>query len=199
MAWRCRTMRPANSTNTGMRQRRARRSTGPGPFAFLAFDRKHAAQTLFEQISTVEPGVGLGDPGQLGGLAVGEILGGFQQRIAGALELARPLMTRTRSGVLTGPATAPFSLAARQCPRIIPGSAPLDIQQRLGRPGHHMEAIGTADRTWAPLSHHVADPVRGIGRYMGDLAAPLDAQGVEEPPQGGVSRPAAAYTSRPLS
>ena len=48
-----------------------------------------------------------------------------------------------------------------------------------------MKRIGAADRTWAPLSHDVADPVRGIGRHMGDLAAPLDAQDVEEPPQGG--------------
>jgi hypothetical protein len=61
-----------------------------GLLAFLAFDRKHVAQPLFEQISAVEPGVGLGDPGQLGGLTLGEIFGVFPQRIAGALELAGP-------------------------------------------------------------------------------------------------------------
>ena len=38
----------------------------------------------------------------------------------------------------------------------------------------------------AALGHHVADPVRGVGRHMGDLgAARLDAQGVEERAHGG--------------
>ena len=64
-----------------------------GLLAFLAFDRKHMPQALFEQIGAIQPGIGLGDPGQLGGLAFGEVLGVFPQRIAGALELADPLMS----------------------------------------------------------------------------------------------------------
>src|SRR6476646_10587925 len=94
MAWRCRTMRPASSTNTGMRQRRAQEiHRSEGLLAFLALDRKHMPQPLFEQISTIEPGVGLGDPGQLGALAFGEVLGVLPQRITGTLELAGPFMS----------------------------------------------------------------------------------------------------------
>jgi hypothetical protein len=32
-------------------------------------------QTLFEQIGAIQPSVGLGDPGQLGVLAFGEVFG----------------------------------------------------------------------------------------------------------------------------
>ena len=80
-----------------------------GLLAFLALDRKNVAQPLFEQIGAVEPGIGFGDPGQLGALAFGEVFGVFPQRIAGALELAGPLMTRPRRGVPAGPATAPLA------------------------------------------------------------------------------------------
>jgi hypothetical protein len=60
-----------------------RDAAAPGPgdppvqglFAFLALDRKHMPQTLFEQIGAVQPSVGLGDPGQLGVLAFGEVFG----------------------------------------------------------------------------------------------------------------------------
>ena len=44
-----------------------------GLLTFLAFDREHMPQALFEQIGAIQAGVGLGDPGQLGGLAVGEL------------------------------------------------------------------------------------------------------------------------------
>jgi hypothetical protein len=59
-----------------------------GLLAVFAFDREHMPQALFEQIGAIQSGVGLGDPGQLGGLAFGEVFGVFPQRIAGALELA---------------------------------------------------------------------------------------------------------------
>ncbi len=56
-ASRCRTMRPASFTNTGMRQRRARGDPPvQGLLAFLAFDRKHMAQSLFEQIGPMQAG-----------------------------------------------------------------------------------------------------------------------------------------------
>ena len=48
-----------------------------------------------------------------------------------------------------------------------------------------MKRIGTADRGRAALGDHVGDPVRGVGGDMGDLRAPLGAQRVEKPPQGG--------------
>jgi hypothetical protein len=48
-------------------------------------------QALFEQIGPIQAGIGFGDPGQLGGLTVGEVVGVLPQRVAGALELADPL------------------------------------------------------------------------------------------------------------
>ena len=51
-----------------------------GLLAFLALHRKHMPQALFEQIGAIQAGVGLGDPGQLGGLAFGEVFGVLPQR-----------------------------------------------------------------------------------------------------------------------
>ena len=48
-----------------------------GLLTFLAFDRKHMPQALFEQIGAIQAGVGRGDPGQLGALAFGEVFGVF--------------------------------------------------------------------------------------------------------------------------
>src|ERR1700739_4397317 len=105
-----------------------------GLLAFFTFDREHMPQTLFEQVSTVEPGIGFGDPGQLGALAVAEILRVLPQRVPGALKLAGPLMTRPRRSILGGAAAPPCGLGARDRPRIVPGPSPLGIQ-RLGGPG----------------------------------------------------------------
>lgn len=56
-----------------------------GLFTFLALDRKHMPQALFEQVGAIQTGIGLGDPGQFGALAFGEVLGVLPQRVAGAL------------------------------------------------------------------------------------------------------------------
>ena len=63
-----------------------------GLLAFLAFDRERVPQALFQQVGPIQAGVGLGDPGQLGGLAFGEVFGVLPQRVAGAFELARLLV-----------------------------------------------------------------------------------------------------------
>src|SRR6202171_5805140 len=57
-----------------------------GLLSFFAFDREHMPQAFFEQIGPIQPRVGLGDPGQFGGLSFGQVFGVFPQRIAGALE-----------------------------------------------------------------------------------------------------------------
>jgi hypothetical protein len=87
-----------------------------GLLAFLAFDRKHMPQALFEQIGAIQAGIGFGDPGQLGGLAFGEVLGVLPQRIPGALEPPGPLMAGPGAVFLPG-----------QRPRVIPGPAPLTV------------------------------------------------------------------------
>jgi hypothetical protein len=93
-------------------------------------------------------------------------------------------MSWRRRAVLAGPARAPFGLAARQRPRIVPGAAPLGIEC-LGGPGHHVKRVRTTDRGRAALGHHVGDPVRSISGHMGDLRSALSAERIEEPPQGG--------------
>ena len=54
-----------------------------GLFTFLSFDGKDMAQAFFEQIGAVQSGIGLGDPGQLGVLPVGEVLRVLPQRVPG--------------------------------------------------------------------------------------------------------------------
>ena len=89
-----------------------------GLLAVLAFDRENPPQAFFEQIGAIQPGVGLGDPGQLRALTFGEILGVFPQRIAGALEPAGPLVratTRTNSSSArrtSSPTTDPLDFGA---------------------------------------------------------------------------------------
>ncbi len=51
---------------------------GQGGLAGLALGDEHVAQTFFEQVGAVQAGVGLGDPGQLVPLPVGEVVGVFQ-------------------------------------------------------------------------------------------------------------------------
>ena len=168
-----------------------------GLLAFLAFDREHMPQALFEQIGAIQPGIGLGDPGQLGGLSFGEVFGVLPQRIPGALELrARSWPGRGEAFCRAG--RGPIWPRAGQRPRVVPGPAPLGIEC-LGGPGHHVKRVGTADRGRAALGHHVGDPVRGVGRHMGDLRAPLGARASKNRRRVAVSRPGAAHTSRPLS
>ena len=46
-------------------------------------------EPFLEQVGTVQPGVGLGDPGQFGLLPAGEVLGVLPQRVPGALQRLR--------------------------------------------------------------------------------------------------------------
>ncbi len=83
-----------------------------GLLSFLAFDREYMPQSFFEQIGAIEPGIGLGDPGQLGGLAFSEVLRVLPQRITGAVERADPLMS-WRGALFLGGRPRPRPLAAR--------------------------------------------------------------------------------------
>lgn len=105
--------------------------------AFLNISRNNLPQPAFEEIVPTGPGVGLGDPGQLGAPAFAEILGVLTPRISGALEIAGQLTSRARRGVLPGTATAPRGLAAGRRSRVVPrpgvariSSAPDVVGQR---------------------------------------------------------------------
>jgi hypothetical protein len=66
-------------------------SCGPVESLVEHEDRSHAldgddgSELLFEQVGVVETAVDLGDPGELGLLAGGEVLGVLPQRVAGPL------------------------------------------------------------------------------------------------------------------
>jgi hypothetical protein len=65
-----------------------------------------------------------------------------------------------------------------------PGRGPDDTQGLVG-PFDDVEGVGALDCGRASLGDHVADPGGRIGRDMGDLAAAMLAEIVEEPAQGG--------------
>jgi hypothetical protein len=85
------------------------------------------AQNLFEQIGPMQAGSALAIRASLAVWRSVRSFGFFAQRIAGALELADPLMSWRGRAVLAGPAGAASGLGARQRPRVVPGSAPLGI------------------------------------------------------------------------
>src|SRR5450759_4362150 len=114
-------------------------STAPGPLQpgveqrdpCGALELKHLPKLLLEQVRAIERRVGLGNPGQRRGLAVGEIAGVLPQREAGVLQVLR-------EGLLP-------ALAGR-VPHLTP-----DLVERLDRP------VGSA-RGAVPASRLVRFP-----------------------------------------
>ena len=168
-----------------------------GLLAFFALDREHVPQALFEQVGAVQPGVGLGDPGQLGGLAFGEVLGVLPQRVAGALELAGPLMAgrgavflpgrpRPRLGSLRASARASFQAWRRSSRASVAqattwnGSAQRTAVGQRSATTSAIQSAASAD-TWVICAHRSAPSASKNRRRVA------------------VSRPGAAHTSRPLS
>ena len=110
IASRCLLMRRASSMKLGMRQ-------APGPaepgvqqlLAFFSLEPEYLAELLFEQVGPEQLVVDLRDPGELGLLPVGEVLGVLPQRVAGALEVtgracsSRPCGRRSRCRGGPGP------------------------------------------------------------------------------------------------
>lgn len=130
---------------------------------------EHLPQLLFQQVRPVQPAVGRGDVGQLGGLAHGQVLRILPKGVAGALQLGGV-------GLLAG--------AAGVVPHL-----PADLVQRVGRPLHHVERVHAAHRLGCPLGHDIADPVRRVGADQPDRCGPLLAEVVEEPSHRGLVPP----------
>jgi hypothetical protein len=128
----CLTMRRCGSTKAGIRQRRAQPiQTSRASSASSAGSWKTSRRPSL-QIGTVQPGVGLGDPGQLGLLRGGQVLGVLPQRDPGVLERLR---------LTTGPpGPAPGEGATGLVPRLA-----ADLVERVGGPADDMGGIGTAD------------------------------------------------------
>jgi hypothetical protein len=129
----CLTMRRCRSTKGGDPA-----AAGPadpdfeGFFGLIGRELEDQSETFLEQIGTVQPGVGLGDPGQLGLLRGGQALGVLPQREPGVLERLR---------LTTGPpGPAPGEGATGLVPRLA-----ADLVERVGGPADDMGGIGTAD------------------------------------------------------
>jgi hypothetical protein len=129
----CLTMRRCRSTKGGDPA-----AAGPadpdfeGFFGLIGRELEDQSETFLEQIGTVQPGVGLGDPGQLGLLRGGQVLGVLPQRDPGVLERLR---------LTTGPpGPAPGEGATGLVPRLA-----ADLVERVGGPADDMGGIGTAD------------------------------------------------------
>jgi len=71
-------------------------------FAFAALEPEHLAELLLEQVGPVQLVVDLRDPGELGLLPVGEVLGVLPQRVAGAFEVAGVHAHPTLAGGVPG-------------------------------------------------------------------------------------------------
>jgi hypothetical protein len=157
-------------------------AAGPGQpavqrdLAGLALDGEHVAQAFFEQVGAVQSWVGLGDPGQLVPLLVGEVVGVFPQRVAGALEPA---------GITGGDAVAvALATSLPGAAGVVPG-LPADLVEGFGGPLDHMERVGALHRGRAAFGDDLGDPVGLIGRHVRDRGAALGAEQLEERPQRG--------------
>ncbi len=109
-----------------------------GVLAFFSVELECGPQPFFEQVSTPEVGVGFLDPGELGFLAAGEVLGVFPQRVAGrgrGFWRRRRRCGSSRFPCLTV-SMAPARRAVRQTSRRTSSRAP-------GGPGYDVERVGT--------------------------------------------------------
>ena len=162
-----------------------------GGLAGLAPDREHVAQPFFEQVGAVQSWVGLGDPGQLVALPVGEVVGVLPQRVAGAFQSA---------GVTGGHPHAASTADGLACSAsVVPGLA-AHFVEGFGGPLDHMERVGALHRGRAAFGDDLGDPVGLIGGHVGNQRAALGPEQVDEAPQRGPvapgERPTAAGPNR---
>ena len=175
---------------TGMRQRRAQRDPPvQGALGFLALDRKHMPQALFEQVGAIQAGVGLSYPGQLRGSAFGAVLlGALPQRSTGALSSRAGSPGWTRRGVQGGAPATPIGLAAGDNRlRVVPGPAALGIERLGPAPGYHMKTaahsgIDAGQRLLTPRRRSSSRRRPARRRSTHTARRP---SGVEKPAQGG--------------
>lgn len=126
-------------------------------FAGGTLEHECHPQALVQQVGAVQARIGLGDPGRLLVLAVGEVLRVLPQRVAGVLECP---------GVPGRPA----------CPTAVDGTAGFvpslaaNLVEGVGGAGDDVESVGASHSVGASFGHHLGDPVSGIGADIGDLS-----------------------------
>ena len=142
-------------------------------------DAVDLAELFVEQVGAVERLVGLLDPGELGLLAVGEVLGVLPEREPGALELARELR---------------LAFAARLVPDLA-----ADLVERLGRELDDVErveaelAFGQRSATGPVIQAAMSQDTSLICLQRSSPSRSRNASVVLR------SRPGRAHTSRPVS
>jgi hypothetical protein len=94
---------------------------------------------LFEEIGPVELGVDRRDPGELGLLALGQVLGVLPQGVARSLQIVGV-------GLHPGPA------------RLVPHLAAHPVEG-VGGPLHDVESVHAQRGVLGPLTDHVGDPL----------------------------------------
>ena len=124
----------------------------------------------------MQPGVGLGDPGQLLPLPIGQVLGVLPQRVASVFESA---------GIAGGDADAvSVALGLPGSAGVVPGLT-TDLVESVGGPLDDVERVGALDRVRAPFGDDLGDPVGLISRHLSECGAAVWPELVEEAAQGG--------------
>ena len=191
MAARCLTILRCSSTKAGMRQRRAQlvqASSASLPASPLTAN--DVAKSLLEQVGAVEARVGLGDPGELGRLVLGQVLGVLPQGVAGPLDRAR------RPVGHAGPAAERIGAAPAR--GSVPGFAAHDVEG-VGGPGHDVEGVGALDRVGQrSVTTRAIQGAASAETWVipAQRSSPSRSKNL---PRVASSRPAAAQTRRPVS
>jgi len=132
---------------------------------FVTAVLEHEPEMFLEQVGAVEAVVVLRDPGELGGLAVGEVFGVLPERVATVLQLLG-------------------SVAETHGSQRVPHPAAHDVEG-LGGPSHDVKRIKTQGRVLAVGGGAVADPLGRIGRDQANLGGPLGSEEIKELLEGG--------------
>jgi hypothetical protein len=120
----------------------------------LAFEGEHQPEAFFEEVGAVQAGIGLGDPGELVVLAVGQVLGVLPQGVAGLFQGGGVTGVSDATSGRRGGRTAPAG--------VVPCVASHHVE-RVGRPFDDVERVSTADGVRAVGRHDPGDPVGPVG------------------------------------
>ena len=99
-----------------------------GVDGLVVAELEYQPEAFLEQVGPVQPGVGLGDPGELGLLPGGEVLRVLPQCVPGALEL------------LGMPAGTPGATLVDRATGLVP-RLPADLVQGVGGPADDVERV----------------------------------------------------------
>ena len=161
-------------TNGGFGMAGPGQPAGQGVLAGFPFEAEHVTQPFFEEVGAIEGRMGFRDPGELGCLADGQVIGVLPQRVAGTVEAL---------GVPEGTREPPASVRDVSVAPGLAGGAPTGGGPHRGLLWPRRRR-GTGQRTGtacgAARGGGLGDPVRAVGGKMGDQGGALFAEKIEE-------------------